>query len=171
MVSDDNCIICGENNGPFELRDSGNAPCQGTRFRAYSMMLSLSLRKSSCVSDTKWSGAIPCSVHCLLTSYMGHAEKRTPHPLGNSLEKGSPAPPPVWSPMMVTCGKHFMYFTNSLAALNTLRLVRRRTCFCHRTPLLGLMCCSLSEEKFLVGKSRSQFFCICKQTSCIITYV
>ena len=83
------------------------------------------------------SGAMPNSVSCLSLSYSGQAENRTVHPLGNSLLKGMPAPPPVRSPQMVTLGQHRIYFTNSLAALYTERLVSTITLFCHLTPLLG----------------------------------
>ena len=48
-------------------------------------------------------------------------------PLGSSEENGSPAPPPVLSPTMVTLGQQRMYFTNSLAAEKTLRLVMTTT--------------------------------------------
>ena len=42
---------------------------------------------------------------------MGLAEKRILQPPGSSEEKGSPEPPPVWSPMKVTLGKAFIYIT------------------------------------------------------------
>ena len=110
-------------------------------FRAYSMSVSLPFKKSAVLMPTRCVGGMPNSVSFPSRSYIGQAEKRTIHPLGSSLEKGSPAPPPVRSPTTVTWGKHSMYFTNSLAALYTPRLVRTTTRFCHLSPLEGLSIC------------------------------
>ena len=44
----------------------------------------------------------PNSVSFLSLSYIGQAENLTLHPLGSSLEKGNPDPPPVWSPTILT---------------------------------------------------------------------
>ena len=51
-------------------------------------------------------GSMPNSICCSMSaSRCGLAEKRTPHPLGSSEEKGRPDPPPVLSPTRVTLGK------------------------------------------------------------------
>lgn len=86
-------------------------------WRANSMMVSRSLSRSLSVSCMLQSGSIPNSVLLPCASYIGHAENLTVQPLGSSLEKGSPAPPPVLSPTVMVLGQHLMYFTNSLAAL------------------------------------------------------
>ena len=83
---------------------------------AVSIIVSTCFWKSELCMSTFIVGSIPNSVLLCWLSYIGHAEKRTPHPLGNSLENGIPAPPPVLSPMIVA-PRVFMYFTNSLAAL------------------------------------------------------
>jgi len=61
--------------------------------------------------------SIPNSVCCLFTSRTGQAEKRTLHPFGNSELKGRPLPPPVRSPMTVTCGRRRITLTKSFVAL------------------------------------------------------
>ena len=90
---------------------------------------------------------MPNSVHCMSLSYIGQALNLTAQPFGSSLLIGMPAPPPVLSPTTVTLGQHFMYFTNSLAALNTSRLVSTTTCLCHRMPLDGFKVCFSGSEK------------------------
>lgn len=45
------------------------------------------------------------------------AEKRTLHPFGNSELKGKRLPPPVRSPMTVTCGRRRITLTKSFVAL------------------------------------------------------
>ena len=90
---------------------------------------------------------MPNSVGCFCLSYIGHAEKRTLQPTGNSVEKGIPAPPPVRSPTTVTLGQQRMYFTNSLAALYTARFVSTTTGFCHLMPLDGFRYCACIFEK------------------------
>ena len=68
-------------------------------------------------------GSMPNSVMPPLGDVIGHAEKRTPHPIGNSELNGSPPPPPVFEPMMLTLGIDFITDVKSLAALKQLRLV------------------------------------------------
>ena len=82
-------------------------------------------------------------------SYIGHALNLTAQPLGSSLLIGIPAPPPVLSPTTVTPGQHFMYFTNSLAALYTPRFVKTTVFLCHRMPPDGLRICFSGWEKSL----------------------
>ena len=112
------------------------------------MIVSRPRAKSSSVIATAISGSIPSSVDCWRVSYIGHAEKRTDHPLGSSDENGRPAPPPVLSPMIVAPHSR-IYFTNSFAALYTPRLVRTTTRFCHRRCVDGDSLCSCISEKSL----------------------
>ena len=72
-------------------------------------------RASSKAAGT--SGSMPNSICCIRASNEGLALKRTLQPIGSSLEKGNPEPPPVRSPMTVTRGISFILRTKVLAAL------------------------------------------------------
>ena len=101
---------------------------------AYSISVSLPLKKSLNCKPICVSGIIPNSVVRLSLSNTGQAEKRILQPFGSSLLKGSPEPPPVLSPITCTLGQHFIHFTNSFAALYTPRLVRIRPAFANVCP-------------------------------------
>ena len=58
-----------------------------------------------------------CKFSAIVGLNTGQAEKRILHPLGSSALKGMPAPPPVRSPTMLTCGSPFINITKELAAL------------------------------------------------------
>ena len=117
--------------------------------RAFSMIVSKPCNMSKSFIEQYTSGSMPFSVDMPSASYIGHAENLTPQPFGSSLENGSPAPPPVLSPMTTALGHRFIYFTNSFAAENTPRLVSTKTGFCQRIYELGSIYCSCSLEKSL----------------------
>ena len=92
--------------------------CQNfSNVRAFSMSVSMPFAWSA-LSRAQWLwGSMPNSVCCLCASMVGQALKRTAHPQGSSLVKGSPPPPPVRSPSTVTLSRHFMLRTKTFAEL------------------------------------------------------
>ncbi len=80
-------------------------------------------RESGAWTSQPGDGSMPNSVTPPPGDVMGHAEKRTPQPIGISELNGSPPPPPVRAPIMLTFGRVFITETKSFAALKQLRLV------------------------------------------------
>lgn len=84
-------------------------------------------KESGACTSQPGEGSMPNSVIAPSGDVIGQAENRTPHPIGISELNGSPPPPPVLAPIMLTLGRDFITETKSLAALKQLRLVNTAT--------------------------------------------